>query len=92
MKTFQIIENLKAKKGIEYDETFISLLLDFIALYPNGTKVVTNEGEIGVVIKQNSTFKERPILSIIKDKYGNNISEEKDLLKHLNVFIESVLE
>ncbi|MBA4688354.1 MAG: HD domain-containing protein [Candidatus Galacturonibacter soehngenii] len=92
MKTYQIIENLKAKSGIAFEEKYIKLLLDFIALYPNGTKVITNEGEIGIVIKQNSTFKERPIISIIKDKYGNNINQEKDLLKYLNIFIESVID
>lgn len=92
MKTYQIVENLKAKRGIEFDEKYINILLDFIALYPNGTKVKTNEGEIGIVMRQNSTFKERPVLSIIKDKFGNNINKEKDLLKHLNIFIESVID
>lgn len=92
MKTYQIIENLKAKRGIELEEKYINILLDFIALYPNGTKVMTNEGEIGIVIKQNSTFKERPVLSIIKDKNGNTINKEKDLLKHLNIFIENVID
>lgn len=92
MKTYQIIENLKAKREIMFDKEYIDIFFDFIALYPNGTKVKTNEGEMGIVIRQNSTFKERPIISIIKDKYGKNINQEKDLLKYLNVFIEKVIE
>lgn len=94
MKTYQIIENFKAKNGITFDKKILDVFLDFIALYPNGTKVKTNEGEIGIVIKQNSTFKERPVISIIKDKFGNNINkyEEKDLLKYLNIFIENVID
>ncbi|WP_099469803.1 HD-GYP domain-containing protein [Konateibacter massiliensis] len=92
MKTYQIVENLKAKRGIEFEESHVDAFLDFIALYPNGTKVETNEGEIGVVIRQNSNFKERPVLSITKDKSGNNIKKEKDLLKYLNIFIERVIE
>lgn len=94
MKTYQIIENLKAKNGISFDKEILDVFLEVIALYPNGTKVITNEGEVGIVIKQNSTFKERPIISIIKDKNGNNMNkyEEKDLLKHLNIFIENVID
>jgi HD-GYP domain-containing protein (c-di-GMP phosphodiesterase class II) len=94
MKAYQIIENLKAKNGITFNKNILDVFLEFIALYPNGTKVITNEGEIGIVVKQNSTFKERPIISIIKDKYGKNnkIYEEKDLLKHLNIFIETVID
>jgi HD-GYP domain-containing protein (c-di-GMP phosphodiesterase class II) len=94
MKAYQIIENFKAKNGIIFDKNILNIFFGFIALYPNGTKIITNEGEIGIVIKQNSTFKERPIISITKDKNGNNIKEyeEKDLLKYLNIFIENVID
>jgi HD-GYP domain-containing protein (c-di-GMP phosphodiesterase class II) len=94
MKTYQIIENMKAKNGIMFHHKFMDVFLEFIALYPNGTKVITNEGETGVVIRQNTSFKERPVLSIIKDKSGNNVKkyEEKDLLKFLNIFIDKVID
>ncbi|MFA9378129.1 MAG: HD-GYP domain-containing protein [Lachnotalea sp.] len=94
MLAYQIIENLKAKNGVIFDKNILDIFLEFIALYPNGTTIITNEGEVGIVIKQNSNFKERPIIRMIKDKYGKNIktNEEKDLLKHLNIFIESVID
>lgn len=94
MKPYQIIEHLKATRGIKFEASIMDMFFEIMAVYPVGTKVLTNEGETGIVVRQNNAFKERPVLRIIKDKYGNNMitSKEKDLLKYLNVFIEDVLE
>jgi len=63
-------------------------------VYPIGTKVCTNEGEVGIVIKQNPGFPSRPQLRMIQDKDGKAVTETviKDLVKELTIFIEKVLE
>lgn len=68
--------------------------MNFTAVYPVGTHVMTNEGEIGVVIGQNKNFQDRPILRIIQDKDGKMIKKEviKNLVKIQNLFIEKVLD
>lgn len=93
MKVYEVVEYLKSMKGKEFDEKVVDVLLQFIAVYPSGSKVVTNEGETAVVIGQNKGFPERPTLRILTDKDGNQLDNLiiKDLLKYNYVFIDKVL-
>ena len=83
------IEYFRIQRNREFDAKVIDMFISMVALYPVGTKVFTNEGEIGFVIKQNKEFTDRPILMIIQDKNGEPVAppRELDLLKSLNVFI-----
>lgn len=94
IKVYEAIEYLKNYKDIKFDGNIVDIFLGFTAVYPAGTHVLTNEGEIGVVVSQNKEFQERPIIKIIKDKNGNLVKEDvmKDLVKVHNVFIEKVLD
>ena len=94
MKIYEAVEYLKSFKNILFDGKIVDVLLDFTAVYPSGSVIVTNNGDIAVVIKQNKGFPERPIIQITRDKFGNPIEEENiiDLIKVNNVFIDSVLE
>lgn len=85
----EIIEYFRIQRNREFDSKIVDILIGIVALYPVGTKVFTNEGEVGFVIKQNKDFTDRPILMIIEDKNGEPVSppRELDLLKALNTFI-----
>lgn len=90
VKIYEAIEYLKTYKKKLFDEKIVETFLGFTAVYPVGTKVVTNEGEVGVVLSQNQNFQDRPVIRIIRDKDGNEVTEEviKDLVKVHNIFIE----
>ena len=94
LKIYEAVEYLKSFKNILFDGRIVDALLEFTAVYPSGSVVVTNEGEIAVVIKQNKHFPERPIIQIIRDKNGNPLEDDKmvDLVKVNNLFIDLVLE
>lgn len=94
MKIYEAVEYLKSFKNILFDGKIVDALLEFTAVYPSGSVIVTNQGEIAVVIKQNKGFPERPIIQITRDKFGNPIEDENivDLVKVNNLFIDSVLE
>ena len=94
MKIYEAVEYLKSFKNILFDGKIVDALLDFTAVYQSGSVIVTNNGDIAVVIKQNKGFPERPIIQITRDKFGNPIEEENiiDLIKVNSVFIDSVLE
>ena len=94
MKIYEAVEYLKSFKNILFDGRIVDALLEFTAVYPSGSVIVTNQGEIAVVIKQNKGFPERPIIQITRDKFGNPIEDENivDLVKVNNLFIDSVLE
>ena len=62
-------------------------------MYPAGSRVLTNEGEIGVVIRQNKEFPNRPVLRMEKYKDGKDYPEGviKNLILENHIFIEGVL-
>lgn len=93
-KVHVAIEYILMNKVKKYDARVIEALLTFTAVYPAGTRVKTNEGEIGIVIKQNSEFPNRPVLLMVEDKNGKRCEERiiKDLLQNQTIFIESVVE
>ena len=94
MKIYKAIEYLKSCRNILFDSVVVNALLEFTAVYPTGSVIITNEKEVGIVIRQNKHFPERPIIQITRDRNGNNLEKEKivDLLMVNNVFIDSVLE
>lgn len=94
VKVYEAVEYLKAFKDKLFDGKVVDAFLTFTAVYPAGTHVVTNEGELGVVIAQNKDFHDRPVLRMIKDKNGEDIKGEiiKDLVKIHNIFIDKVID
>ncbi len=92
-KVHEAIEYLKFYKDKKFDRRIVDVFLNFTAVYPVGTQVLTSEGEVGIVVSQNKDFQDRPILRIIQDKDGGNIKKEiiKDLVKVQNLFIEKVV-
>lgn len=94
IKVYEAIEYLKAYRNVKFDAKVVDTFLGFTAVYPAGSKVVTNEGETAVVVSQNKDFHDRPVIRIIKDKDGNDVEGEiiKDLVKIHNIFIEKVLD
>ena len=92
-KVYEAVELLKLYAGTKLDLEIVKLFLKFIAVYPVGTIVMTNEGETASVVRQNKNFPERPVLKIIKDSNGKNVSGEviKDLMEDHKIFIDQVL-
>lgn len=93
-RVHEAVEYLKAFKGVKFDAEVVDSLLDFIAVYPSGNKVIINTGEMAVVIRQNKGFPERPVLQLIADRNGKVIEGVlvRDLLEYTNIFIENVID
>ena len=92
VKVYEAIEYLRDFKDIKFDGKIVDIFLDFTAVYPAGTTVLTNEGETGIVLYQNKSFPDRPVLRIVKDKDGRSVDVVKDLIKINNVYIEEVID
>lgn len=94
LKVYEAVEYLKTFKNNKFNGTIVDVFLQFTAVYPVGTKVLTNLGETGVVIRQNKEFPDRPVLRMIADRRGKPFAEEKieDLLKVHHLFIEKVMD
>lgn len=93
-KVYEAIEYLKNFKNTKFDDKIVDMFLSFTAVYPIGTHIITNEGEVGIVIRQNKGFQDRPVIRIIRDKNDMELRKEviKDLVKVHNIFIEKVLD
>lgn len=93
-KVHEAIPLIVKDKGIKFDEKIVNIFQTSIAAYPNGTMVVTSNGDIGIVIKQNINNPKRPVIHMIEDKYGNKYTNwmEKDLSKEKSLSIWDTVE
>lgn len=90
----EAVEVLYAGAGKLYDFDMINVFRDRIAIYPPGTTVELNTGEVGIVVDINASLPHRPIVRVILDADKNEIHDmyEIDLSKKLNVMITNVNE
>lgn len=94
VKVYEAVEYIKSFKNLLFDGKIVDVFLGFTAVYPVGTYVLTNEGELAVVVSQNRDFAERPVIKILKDGEGHDVEGTviKDLVKIHNIFIEKALD
>lgn len=75
-------ESIQALVNIKFDQQIYEAFRKSIYVYPTGLPVKLNNGEDGIVIRQNKELPSRPIVRSSKSEYN--------LLEHLSLFIESV--
>ncbi len=76
----------------EFDPKILKALIESISLYPVGTFVQLNTGEIGQVVGVHNKFPLRPIVHIHLNKQGQEIAERKiDLKKQPNLMIQKCM-
>ena len=94
MKVHEVVEYIRFHSLMSFEEKYATQLLKMVAMYPIGTKVVTSDNEIGVVVKQNKQCIDRPVLKIITDENGKAVENEviKDMTVHLTMFIVDTVE
>ena len=93
-KVWEAVEYLKDNKGIKYDADVVDSLLEFTAVYPTGTTIITDNNEEAVVVSQNKKFPNKPVIKLIKDSHGNKVLNKVliDLSKVDNVLIKEVID
>ncbi len=94
MHVSDAIKYIKRYKDIYFDGRIVDQFLQFVAVYPIGTKVVTTMGDLAVVVEQNEHFTESPIVRLLKDKNGKDYESEVriDLAGNRKIAIEKVVE
>lgn len=72
-----------------FDPTFLKCLIDAISLYPVGTYVQLNSGDIGKVVRVHRRLPLRPIVHVTMDRHGNGIIPRDINLQHQpNLIVE----
>ncbi len=90
----QAVNYLVEHAETQFDLKLVSVLIKQIAIYPNGSMVRLSDETIGIVKEQNKNFPLRPIVRVVTDKWGQDITPyEIDLMQSLSItIVESELE
>lgn len=93
MQPSDALENLYTGAGKLYDISLLSSFRDKVAIYPIGVTVLLSNGVTGVVADINSDCPHRPIIRVIKDEYGQDLTQpyELDMSKNLSVVVKEIL-
>lgn len=93
VRVHEAINCIRNYSGIWFDSDIVETFMQLVAVYPVGSKVRTNNGQLAVVMKQNVHFPERPVLRILEESNGNPPKEELiiDLIKDTSVVIQEVI-
>lgn len=94
VKVHEAVQYLQAEAGIMFAADVVDAVLAFTAVYPVGTTVKLSDGAVGIVIKQNEHFTDRPVLQVLIDQNGKECEQKTfiDLVEIRNVVIDSVLD
>jgi len=72
-----------------YDPAFLKCLIDAISLYPVGTYVQLNSGDVGQVVRVHRRLPLRPVVHLTMDRHGNDITpRDIDLQTQPNLLVE----
>ncbi|MDI3280928.1 MAG: HD-GYP domain-containing protein [Bacillota bacterium] len=89
----EVVEFIVASSGSLFDPQVVKTFIRHVALYPVGTVVKLNTGQIGIVIKAYPDFPTRPRVRLVRDPHGQELSSyiDLDLTEDLTTFIVEVL-
>jgi len=71
------ISNLYKWRDVLFDAGLVEQFIRFIGIFPVGSLVELNSGEIGVVISQNAEERLKPRVMVIRDPKGNPLRPQK---------------
>ncbi|MBP1755047.1 MAG: hypothetical protein H6Q59_1445 [Firmicutes bacterium] len=94
MKVHDAIDYIVSQAGVLFDFSVVKAFVDSVAAYPTGMLVRTNEGEVGIVLRQNPQCPTRPVIRIVEDHEGKKPENwiEKNLTNELTLFITDTLD
>ncbi|MCR5303191.1 MAG: HD domain-containing protein [Lachnospiraceae bacterium] len=90
-KIYEAIDYMKVNSVRKFDPRVVDVFLQFTAVYPVGTYVRLNTGEVAVVLHQNPGKPDRPIIRMVTDSSGKTITDEvRDMSKIRTIYIDDV--
>lgn len=89
---YHALELVIAGSNEDFNEEIVKSFLQCLVLYPEGSIVTLNTGEIGTVVGVKQNYPSRPTVKILFDKYGNYLQGDRicDLSIDLTKFIKSI--
>jgi len=93
MKVHDAIDFIVSQAGNLFDLNVVKAFVASVAAYPIGALVITNQEEVGIVLRQNPKCPTRPVIRIIQNAKGDKPTNwvERDLTKELTLFITDTI-
>jgi HD-GYP domain-containing protein (c-di-GMP phosphodiesterase class II) len=66
----EALQRMLASQGTAYDPVLLKVFINMLGVYPVGSLVVLDTGEVGVVMKGNPAELSRPEIAVIADRNG----------------------
>jgi HD-GYP domain-containing protein (c-di-GMP phosphodiesterase class II) len=92
--SYDAMRQILSETGRKFDPLVVKAFVEAMSLYPIGTRVVLNNGCAGIVVESRDSAKLRPVLKLLVNEEGINISKRNalvDLKDEKGVFIVRVL-
>jgi HD-GYP domain-containing protein (c-di-GMP phosphodiesterase class II) len=89
---YECVEIIIASSGYKFDPKIVRTFVENVSIYPIGTVVELNTGEMAAVIDSNRILPTRPTVMIIADKNKREVQggAEVDLMNNPTVFITRI--
>ena len=75
MLPYEAMKIIISGSKTHFDDSIVKVFLQGLSLYPTGSAVILNTGETAVIKEVNEKQIVRPVIVIIKDKWGKKIIE-----------------
>ncbi|AHF08111.1 HD-GYP domain-containing protein [Desulfitobacterium metallireducens] len=88
---YHALEILLKSSGTEFSPEVLQALLCMIQLYPAGSVVTLNSGEVGIVLRFSYRNLTQPKIQVLSDAFGNPLETERiiDLSEDSSHYIQS---
>ncbi len=73
------VEQLQSLSGTMYDPKLSEAFVRLVGIYPVGSLVRLNSGELALVVRANPTDPSRPFVRLLFDRSGRRLAEEQDV-------------
>ena len=89
MFAYEAVEYLVGMGQSLYDGNIVNEFIKNISVYPNGSGVVLNNGQKGIIKRQNKGLPTRPVVRVVYDESGKRLKQMKeiDLVSETTIFI-----
>jgi HD-GYP domain-containing protein (c-di-GMP phosphodiesterase class II) len=67
----EALRQLQKRAGYDIDPLLLKIFIRLTGVYPTGTMVILDTGEMGVVCRGNSDIADRPMVTLIYDSQGS---------------------
>jgi len=75
----RVVEVLKRNDGTQFDQNLVRRFVQLLGIYPLGTAVRLDNGEIAVVLRVNAADPHRPRVRVVSSEQGERLARPYDI-------------